>query len=94
MQKCSMTKKIESIKKNRVCESSGWDGWASVYGLKDTLDLIYNLTYELERCVRGVYTGAKTWKDLSDYIKELAQDLSDAADEMAGKPEVADDDED
>lgn len=61
----------------------GWDGWEDIEGLENTLDGIENLTYELRSCVRGAKTGCKDWKALALYIKGLAANLDDAAEEMA-----------
>lgn len=61
----------------------GWDGWEDIEGLENALDGIENLTYELRSCVRGAKTGCKDWKALALYIKGLAANLDDAAEEMA-----------
>ena len=61
----------------------GWDGWEDIEGLENALDGIENLTYELRSCVRGAKTGCEDWKALALYIKGLAANLDDAAEEMA-----------
>lgn len=68
----------------------GWDGWEEVEGLEDALDSIESLTYELRSCIRGANTNCKDWKALALYIKGLAANLDDAAEEMAWKQDGED----
>lgn len=63
----------------------GWDGWEEVEGLEDALYGIEGLAYELRSCIRGAKTHCKDWKSLALYIKGLAANLDDAAEEMAWK---------
>lgn len=76
---------VEAVIKGMKDEGGfdGWDGWEEVEGLEDAIDGIESLTYELRSCVRGAKTGCKDWKALARYIKGLASNLDDAAEEMA-----------
>jgi len=79
--------------KKIITESFGDDGWND--DVKETLnEVISNLEsfiYEIKNCVKGAYTNAKTHAALADYIRNLAEDLTYAADEIENLP---DDDED
>lgn len=74
-----------SLKESKKSEggSDGWDGWENVEGLEETLDSVEALTYELRSLVRGARTRCKTWSELSDYVKRLADDLSTAGENIA-----------
>ena len=73
-----------SLKESKKSEggSDGWDGWENVEGLEETLDSVEALTYELRSLVRGARTRCKTWSELSDYVKRLADDLSVAGENI------------
>ena len=53
------------------------DGWneEQLGGVLSILDDLYEVSYELKNCVRGCYTGARTYEDLQSYIKRKAQQL-------------------
>ena len=59
----------------KKCENNGWADWKGVPGLEAAIGKVEQLAYELRSCVRGAYTGCKTWGELSEYIKGLASDL-------------------
>ena len=56
----------------------GWNN-DNVYNVIEVTDKVYDLAYELKNCVRGAYTGCKTYEELRDYIRHLASELEDAA---------------
>lgn len=60
------------------------DGWNEnrLEGVLRVLDDIYALQYELKNCVRGCYTGADTYKELQEYINNLADSLHNEAEWM------------
>lgn len=60
------------------------DGWNEdkLEGVIGVLDDIYNLSYELRNSVRGRCTGVYTYKELQDYIIELADRLHTEAEWM------------
>lgn len=71
---------IKNTKSKKLYEESdGWDlnGFISDE-LNEVLSDISRLKYELDRCVRGAYTGCKTYEQLGEYIIELAHTLEDA----------------
>ena len=82
--------------KKIITESFGEDGWNDE--VRETLtEVISNLEsfiYEIRNCVKGSYTNAKTHSALADYIRNLSEDLTYAADEIENLPEDDEDDED
>lgn len=60
------------------------DGWneSKLEGVLRVLDDIYDLQYELKNCVRGCYTRAHTYKELQEYINNLADSLHNEAEWM------------
>lgn len=57
------------------------DGWEleDFDELNETLGSIYDLKYEVECCVRGCATGAKTYEELADHIENLSDRLRNCA---------------
>lgn len=76
--------RVEESKKHES-EDDGWDDWEDVEGLESTIEAIEELAYELRSLVRGSRTRCKTWQDLSDYIVELGDNLSEAGADMKYK---------
>ena len=62
-------------------EASGWSESKSSEVLQ-VCDKIYNLDYELRNCVKGAYTGAKTYPELAEYIVSLGEELIEAGENM------------
>ena len=60
------------------------DGWGEE--VRDFLDSIMSeaeeLFYEIRNCVRGSYTNCTTKSELGDYLRNLAEQLNEAADEI------------
>lgn len=58
------------------------DGWSEEVQetLEDVFTDLERLMYEVRNCVRGAYTHANTNDELSDYTKELAEELGSVAD--------------
>ena len=70
------------------------DGWNIdyLYGVKHILDDLNNINYEIDNCVRGAYSHAETYEELSYKLQDLANSLIDAAEDIADI--VDEDDED
>lgn len=60
------------------------DGWGT--DVRGILDLPFaraeDLMYEIRNTTRGAYTDCETVEDLADYIRQLASEFEDAADEI------------
>ena len=60
------------------------DGWGT--DVRGILDLPFaraeHLMYEIRNTTRGAYTDCETVEDLADYIRQLASEFEDAADEI------------
>ena len=71
------------------------EGWNQdkLQGVLDVLDDINNLEYELKNCVRGCQTGAHTYKELQDFINQLADRLHNEAEWLDDVEEDEDEDE-
>ena len=69
------------------------DGWNEdkVYEVLTVTDDIYSLAYELKNCIRGCYTGAHSYWELSNYICRLAERLQEAGENLADELEDEDD---
>lgn len=60
------------------------DGWGT--DIRGILDIPFaraeNLMYEIRNTIRGAYTHCETVEDLADYIRQLASEFEEAADEL------------
>lgn len=60
------------------------DGWGT--DVRGILDLPFaraeHLMYEIRNTIRGAYTHCETVEDLADYIRQLASEFEEAADEL------------
>ena len=68
-------RKITESKKLRE-QSDGWD-LEDNFNLNSIMTEISRLKYELDNCARGAYTGCKTYRDLGEYIVNIADRLED-----------------
>lgn len=57
----------------------------------DTFDSLGKLDYELNNCVRGTYTRAKTYKELGEYIVSLGENLTNIGNDIINHEEDLDD---
>lgn len=76
--------------------NDGWDIEAiheTCYSadVADTFDSLRKLDYELNNCVRGAYTNAKTYKELGKYIVSLSKNLADIGNDIINHEEDLDD---
>lgn len=64
------------------------DGWSDDVqdALSDVLDDIESTTYEIRHCVRGGYTQAYNNEQLAEYLKNLSEELLEAAEDIASFP--------
>lgn len=61
------------------------DGWPkNIFEDQSLLDDLDAFTYEIRNCVRGSSTNAKTRKELSEYLRTLADRLNTEADNLEG----------
>jgi hypothetical protein len=62
------------------------NGWNKneLYSVLAALDEAQEFNYEINNCIRGCYTGAKTYTELKERIQRLASKLAEAADEIDG----------
>lgn len=87
MEKPILGTKDDKIKENKdlteAFESDGWELEDS--DLVQVLEKLADVKYEIDNCVRGSYAthGAKTYKELTDIVKDLANELIDSADAIA-----------
>jgi len=81
----SVMKAVSTHVKKALNEST-MDGWDEneLDFLTEVLDKIYDLKYEVESCRRGAFTSCETYEELSDYVRELADGLGEAADILSG----------
>ena len=70
--------------------SNGWNE-SKLEDLTNMLDTLEHLNYEIKRCVRGRYSNAYTYKELSNYIIKMSDMLTNEAEFIANLDE---DDED
>lgn len=76
--------KDDKIKENKGLtedyDSDGWDLEDS--DLVQVLEKLADVKYEIDNCVRGSYATheAKTYEELADIVKDLANELIDSAD--------------
>lgn len=60
------------------------DGWGT--DVRGILDVPFaraeNLMYEIRNTIRGAYTDCETVEDLADYIRQLASEFEETADEL------------
>lgn len=67
------------------------DGWDEGFEDEPVLGKLEDFIYEIRNAVKGANTKAKTYKELADYIEELADELSDFASEVRLHPEDEED---
>lgn len=53
---------------------NGWDK-EKLDAVQEVLAEAYNAGYEIDHCVRGAFTGAKTYKELANYLVSLGESL-------------------
>ncbi len=71
------------------------DGWnrEKVSDVIRVLNDVYEAKYELEKCVRGSFTGCTTYQDLGVHLKELASRLESSADCLFAQEEEPEDEQ-
>lgn len=60
------------------------DGWNEdrLEGLISALSDAHNMLYEIQSCVRGAYTEARTYEELKEKVSELADRLHEESEWM------------
>lgn len=73
-----------TFKPSIVADDQIEDGWGT--DVRGILDIPFaraeDLMYEIRNTIRGAYTDCETVEDLADYIRQLASEFEDAADEL------------
>ena len=69
----------------------GWKLAGHVWPVDEVFEELEGLMYEVRNCVRGSYTGCKTYPELADYMRKLADKLSQAAEDVEYQPEEGED---
>ena len=73
-----------SFKPSILADDQIEDGWGT--DVRGILDLPFaraeDLMYEIRNTIRGAYTHCETVEDLADYIRQLASEFEEAADEL------------
>lgn len=72
----------------------GWNLEGQVWSVDEVFDQLEEMMYEVRNCVRGSYTGCKTYPELADYMRKLADHLKQAAEDVEYQPEEEEDDDD
>ncbi len=81
----SATSKLELKKPIKAYTfSENEDGWGDEVEeiLSSAFARANDLMYEVQRTVRGAYTNCETVEDLAEFIRELASQFEEAADEI------------
>lgn len=71
----------------------GWNLEGQVWSVDEVFEELEGLMYEVRNCVRGSYTGCKTYPELADYMRRLSDKLSQSAEDVEYQPEEEYDDE-
>lgn len=71
---------FSAVKPLRESVGDGWDGELAEYPVVGKIEELF---YEIRMARRGVYTGAETYEQLADYIRDLSEKLNRFADVVA-----------
>ena len=71
----------------------GWNLEGQVWPVDEVFGQLEELMYEVRNCVRGSYTGCKTYPELADYMRRLADNLKQAAEDVEYQPEEEEDED-
>ena len=80
----------QPLTESKLNESAS-DGWDEEFKDEPVLSDLEKFIYEIRNAIKGAYTRAKTYKELADYIENLADELSDFASEVRLHPEDEED---
>lgn len=74
--------------KKALNESAG-DGWdlGDLDQLEEAFNEIERFMYEVRNCVRGAYSDCYTYAELAEKLRNIAESLAMAADEIENTPE-------
>lgn len=74
---------VDSMTK-RYVKSSSENGWneENLYDVLTVTDKIYDLSYEIQHCIRGVYTCTVTYENLAEYIIKLGEELQEVGEDL------------
>ena len=88
-----MTSVAKQVKK--VLNESTGDGWdlGDLDQLEDAFNEIERFMYEVRNCVRGAYSDCHTYAELAEKLRNIAESLAMAADEIENTPEPEDEEE-
>lgn len=85
-----MTSVAKQVKK--VLNESAADGWdlGDLDQLEEAFNEIERFMYEVRNCVRGAYSDCYTYAELAEKLRNIAESLAMAADEIENTPEPED----
>lgn len=69
------------------------DGWDEQLAEDPIIDKLDKFTYEIRSAARGAYTGAHTYSELIDYVRELANELDDFSDTLEQYSAISDEED-
>ena len=83
----SVAKQVKKV----LNESTG-DGWdlGDLDQLEEAFNEIERFMYEVRNCVRGAYSDCYTYAELAEKLRNIAESLAMAADEIENTPEPED----
>lgn len=88
-----MTSVAKQVKK--ALNESAADGWdlGDLDQLEEAFNEIERFMYEVRNCVRGAYSDCYTYAELAEKLRNIAESLAMAADEIENTPEPEDEEE-
>lgn len=88
-----MTSVAKQVKK--ALNESTRDGWdlGDLDQLEEAFNEIERFMYEVRNCVRGAYSDCYTYTELAEKLRNIAESLAMAADEIENTPEPEDEEE-
>ena len=88
-----MSSVAKQVKK--VLNESAGDGWdlGDLDQLEEAFNEIERFMYEVSNCVRGAYSNSYTYAELAEKLRNIAESLAMAADEIENTPEPEPEDE-
>lgn len=70
----------EPLTESIINETVDDDGWDEELAEQPIISELEDFIYELKNAVKGAYTRAKTYNDLAEYVRTLAEGLNSFAD--------------
>ena len=87
-----MSSVAKQVKKALNESADGWD-LGDLDQLEEAFNEIERFMYEVRNCVRGTYSDCYTYAELAEKLRNIAESLAMAADEIENTPEPEPEDE-